>query len=145
MTTSLEVPRVDPCPFCDYLAGVRPFTILTRTELIAILVTREQRGVGHLLVVPLKHRPTLLDLTAAEASAIMAGVVSAAKAITDAYEAKGIAVWQNNGVPANQTIPHIHFHVAGTLPEGGTEWDAVDESSIAETNEIASRLRPFLT
>jgi histidine triad (HIT) family protein len=144
MSTSLEVPEVEPCPFCDYLAKRRPFTILERTPLVATLVTREQRGIGHLLVVPVEHRPTLLDLLPDEASAIMASVISATKAITGAYRVPGVAVWQNNGIPAHQTIPHVHFHVAGTLPEGGTEWDEVDESSVRETDAIAKRLRPFL-
>jgi len=143
MSTSLEVPELERCPFCDYLNGTRPFTILSRTETVATLVTREQRGVGHLLVIPVKHRPTLLDLTADEASAVMQSVVAAAGAITVGYEVPGVAVWQNNGIPAHQTIPHVHFHIAGTLPEGGTEWDEVDESSIFETEVIANRLRPF--
>lgn len=143
MSTSLEVPELERCPFCDYLSGARPFTILSRTETVAILVTREQRGVGHLLVIPVKHRPTLLDLTADEAATVMRSVIAAARAITATYEVPGVAVWQNNGIPAHQTIPHVHFHIAGTLPEGGTEWDEVDESSISETDAIAERLRHF--
>lgn len=144
MNTSLEVPEVEPCPFCDYLAGIRPFTILARSAQVATLVTREQRGVGHLLVIPVRHRPTLLDLTSNEASAIMIAVISAARAITTAYSAEGVAVWQNNGIPAHQTIPHVHFHVAGTLPNGGTEWNDVPESSVHETDAIAARLRAFI-
>lgn len=142
--TSIEVPEFEPCPLCDYLSGARPFTILTRGELSATLVTREQRGSGHLLVVPVAHRPTILDLKADEASAVMASVIAAARAITDAYEPDGVAVWQNNGIPAHQTIPHVHFHIAGTLPEGGTEWNHVEEASIAETDRIADKLQPFL-
>ncbi|MFI5588133.1 HIT family protein [Amycolatopsis sp. NPDC051758] len=144
MTTSIEIPEVKSCAFCDYLSGARPFTILSRDELTATLVTREQRGVGHLLVVPVAHRPTLLDLDSAEASALMASVMVAARAITDAYRPEGVAVWQNNGIAAHQTIPHVHFHVAGTLPQGGTEWDEVDEVSLDETDHIAAKLRPFI-
>ena len=145
MSTSLEVPDVKPCPFCDYLSGARPFTILTRDSLTATLVTREQRGVGHLLVIPVEHRPTLIDLSAIESPAIMTSVISAAKAITEAYRAEGVAVWQNNGIPAHQAIPHVHFHIAGTLPEGGTDRDDVDEASLAETEIIAAKLRPFIS
>ncbi|WP_370939296.1 HIT family protein [Amycolatopsis sp. cg13] len=145
MSTSLEVPHVEPCPFCDYLSGARPFTILARNSLTATLVTREQRGVGHLLVIPVQHRQTLIELSEAESPAIIASVIAATKAITEAYRAEGVAVWQNNGIPAHQTIPHVHFHIAGTLPSGGTEWAAVDEASIAETEAIAAKLRPFIS
>jgi histidine triad (HIT) family protein len=140
----LDVPQPERCSFCDYLAGMRPFSIVDRSPLTAILVTREQRGVGHILVVPVAHRPTLLDLEPAEASAVMATVIAGAAAITRAFKPRGIAVWQNNGIPANQTIPHVHFHIAGTLPDGGTEFGDVPELSVEQTDQIADALRPFL-
>jgi histidine triad (HIT) family protein len=37
---------------------------------------------------------------------------SAAMLIDRAHSKPGIAVWQNNGVPAEQAINHVHFHVA---------------------------------
>ncbi len=145
MSSVLDVPSPnEPCAFCDYLSGRRPFTVLHRTELVATLVTREQRGVGHVLVVPVAHRPTLLDLTAAEAPLIMTTVIEVADAIAHAYAPTGIAVWQNNGVPANQMIPHMHFHVAGALSDGGTDFGDVPELSIRDTDVIAENLRPFL-
>ncbi|MEJ3657170.1 HIT family protein [Actinomycetes bacterium KLBMP 9759] len=146
MSTSIDIPDPDqPCAFCDYLSGRRPFTILHRTKYVGLLVTREQRGVGHVLVVPVVHRPTLLDLGATEAPLIMAAVIDAANAIEQAYKPGGIAVWQNNGIPAHQAIPHVHFHVAGTLPEGGTDFGDVPELSVDHTDDIASHLRPFLS
>lgn len=143
-SNSVDVPETQACAFCDYLGGIRPYTTLWRDDLVAILVTREQRGAAHVLVVPVQHRPTLLDLTPKEAQAVIAGVIEAARAIDTSEKRPGIAVWQNNGIPANQSIPHVHFHVAGTLPGGGTEWGRVAELSVAETDQIAARLLPFL-
>jgi histidine triad (HIT) family protein len=140
----IEVPVADSCAFCDYLSGRRPYTILVRSNLVAILVTREQRGFGHLLVVPVRHCPTLLDLHDEEADAVMRLVRRAARAIDLTGHRPGIAVWQNNGIPAHQTIPHVHFHVAGTLPGGGTEWGEVEELSLEATEEIAVRLKASL-
>lgn len=140
----IEVPVTDQCAFCDYLAGRRPFTVLRRDSDTAILVTREQRGRGHVLVVPLRHRETILDLTSTEASLLMNQVIAVAHAIDEAYGRPGIAIWQNNGVAANQTIPHVHIHVAGTLPGGETDRGDVDELSVEETDAIARVLRPHL-
>jgi len=137
----LVVPVVDACSFCDYLAGRRRFTILERDDVTATLVTREQRGRGHVLVVPVTHRETILDLAPAEATALMVGVIRAVALVARAYDAAGIAVWQNNGVPAHQSVPHVHFHVAATLPEGGTNWGDVPRLSLDETDAIAARLR----
>lgn len=142
--SALEVPDKSRCAFCDYLSGRRAFTIVARTDQVAVLVTREQRGVPHLLVVPITHRETLLDLTDKELTSLALGVRSAAQAIDAAYERPGIAVWQNNGVSAHQTIPHVHFHVAGTLPEGGTNWGQVQEEPPEQTDAIARVIAPHL-
>jgi len=53
-------------------------------------------------------------------------------------------VWQNNGIPAHQSVPHVHVHVAGTLPDGGTDWGDVERLTVAETAAIAEQLRAHL-
>jgi len=138
----LDLPVDEPCSFCEYLAGNRPYTMLARDEATAVLVTREQRGRLHVLVIPVAHRPTILDLPAEEHAAVMRNVVRAAKAIDAAVGAEGIAVWQKNGVANGQTVPHLHFHGAATLPGGGTEWGPVPKLSIKQTDALADRLRP---
>lgn len=137
---SIDIPENIGCAFCAYLRSERPYTILSRTAETATFVTREQRGHPHLLVLPLRHVPTILELTDAEAAAIAVEVRNAAILIDRAYSKPGIAVWQNNGIPAGQAISHVHFHVAGTLEGGGTEFGPVKEISVAETDEIAKKL-----
>ncbi|MBP3043005.1 HIT domain-containing protein [Arthrobacter jiangjiafuii] len=138
--SNLDLPEDNPCAFCDYLSGRRPFTILCRSTLVAVLVTRDQRGIGHLLVIPTRHYPTLLEATAEERHALIDTLAAAAAAIDDRYERPGIAIWQNNGTAAHQAIGHLHFHVAGTLPGGGTDFGEVPELSIAQTDQIAREL-----
>ena len=65
----LLIPVDEPCSICEYLAGRRPHTILFRDRPTATLVTREQRGRGHVLVVPVEHRETILDLVPEEEEA----------------------------------------------------------------------------
>ena len=141
MGSSIELPNEDRgCAFCAYLRGDRPYTILARTNETATFVTREQRGQPHLLVLPLRHVPTILGMTDAEAAAVAIAVRDAAILIDRAYAKPGIAIWQNNGIPAGQAINHIHFHVAGTLDGGGTEFGPVTEISVKETKVIANKL-----
>lgn len=140
----MVLPPSDPCSFCEYLAGTRPYTILDRNDLSALLVTYEQRGRGHVLVVPIQHRVTVLELSSAERAALMDGVARAAHAIVGALDPEGVAVWQNNGIPAHQSVPHVHFHVAGTRLEGGTHRGEVEQLDVAATDAIANRLRPHL-
>lgn len=143
-STALQVPQNDSCAFCAYLSGERPYSIVSVDDTVAIFVTREQRGLPHLLVIPVVHRETILDLSDFEATAVIIAVRQTAQAITDAYHRPGIAVWQNNGEPANQKISHVHFHVAGTLEGGGTEWAGVEEMSLQETDDIAASIRAVI-
>jgi histidine triad (HIT) family protein len=138
------LPTPERCSFCDYLSGHRRFTILDRTPLTAMLVTREQRGAVHVLVIPVRHRETVLDLHPAEAAALMVDVQRASRAIAAESDPEGIAVWQNNGTPAHQSVPHVHVHVAATLPGGGTNWGDVPALPVDETDRIGDRLRPHL-
>lgn len=138
--SSLDIPEQEPCAFCDYLSGVRPFTVLYRDDLIAVLVTREQRGIGHLLVLPVRHYPTLLESESDERHAMMDTLAWAAAAIDATFERPGIAVWQNNGTAAHQAIPHLHFHIAGTLTGGGTDFGDVPELTVEQTDQIAAQI-----
>jgi histidine triad (HIT) family protein len=142
MPGHLSLPVTDRCAFCDYLSGARKYTILHADELAAVLVTREQRGAAHVLVLPIRHTPSVLELFSAESYRVMDLIRASASAIDEIERRPGISVWQNNGTSAGQAIPHLHFHVAGTNEGGGTEWDDVPELSILETEKIAVRLRP---
>ena len=96
------------------------------------------------MVIPVRHIGTILDVDRVEGSALMLGIQSAAAAIDAAYHRPGIMVWQNNGVPAHQSVGHLHFHVAGTLDNGGTNWGSVAKLSVKETDAIGKRIAPYL-
>jgi histidine triad (HIT) family protein len=140
--SAIQIPDNDGCAFCAYLKKERPYTILSRTDDTATFVTREQRGNPHLLVIPIRHVPTIIEMTDKEAASVAVAVRDAAILIDHAYSKPGIAVWQNNGIPAGQAISHVHFHVAGTLDGGGTEFGHVEEISVEETDAIARKLDP---
>jgi histidine triad (HIT) family protein len=141
----LDMPTAEPCPLCDELAGRLPYTVLRRGAHASMLITREQRGLAHILVITTVHRPSILDLHDDEQGPLMLAVHDAAAAISAAYDPAGIAVWQNNGRPAHQTVPHLHVHVAGTYPDRGTDWGPVPKRSVADTDKIAEVLKPYLT
>lgn len=137
---SIKLPEDGSCAFCAYLKEERPYTILWREARVAVLVTREQRGIDHLLVIPVHHYATLLDIPNDDAQDLFLALRDAAASIAKTNGPDGIAVWQNNGVAAGQAIGHAHFHVAGTLPGGGTQFGDVEEVPLSFTDEIAARL-----
>ncbi|HEY3116485.1 MAG TPA: HIT family protein [Chloroflexota bacterium] len=148
----IEVPELNRnCPFCNYIGDPSRFaTVEALPETVAFLPPR-QSGKGHVLVIPKRHAPTLLDLEHTEALAIMRHVHRIAHALSKAFDPSGLNVFQNNGVVAGQTVPHYHVHIVpsypGDLPgrifsSEGTERMERDElQKIAD--EIAAYLEPI--
>jgi len=137
---SLVPPESGSCAFCAYLNDERPYVFLWRDQDVAVAVTQEQRGVAHVIVFPVKHVETILELDRELAGPLMVAIRDASVAIDASERRPGISVWQNNGIAAGQKIDHLHFHVAGTLPGGGTEFGIVPEISIDDARNIAKRL-----
>jgi histidine triad (HIT) family protein len=42
---------------------------------------------------------------------VIRGVRLVARAIAEAFAPRGLNVFQNNGLAAGQSVPHVHFHV----------------------------------
>jgi histidine triad (HIT) family protein len=107
-----------------------------------------QYGIGAMLVIPKRHAPTVLDLEAVEAAAVMRHVHRLAQAVTKAFDPTGINIFQNNGISAGQTVAHYHVHVVPRYPgDPGDKVFHADEferTSIEERLEIAARIIPHL-
>lgn len=108
---SLILPDRKPCPFCENLAGRRPWAFVFRSPLISSFINPRQYGRGAVLIIPNRHAPTILDLTPDELHAIYRHAQALVVALSRTYQPAGFNVFQNNGVAAGQTIPHFHLHV----------------------------------
>src|SRR4051794_22632047 len=67
---------------------------------------------GHVLVVPKRQGArNILDLKPDELQALMVAVQKAGIAKRKGLGATGFKVSENNGISANQSVSHAHFHV----------------------------------
>jgi histidine triad (HIT) family protein len=74
---------------------------------------------GHVLVVPKRMGArNLLDLKPDELRDLLVAVQKAATAQKNGLGATGFRVSQNNGLSANQTVYHAHFHVVPYFGDG---------------------------
>jgi histidine triad (HIT) family protein len=107
----IVLPDVD-CVFCERIAGERDdWAVIEETAATISFVNPAQFEVGQSLVIPRRHAPTILDLSADEASAVMSAVQRLSRAIVAAYDPDGLTIYQNNGVASLQAVPHCHVHV----------------------------------
>jgi histidine triad (HIT) family protein len=60
---------------------------------------------------PIRHYETLLQMPPSEVGKLYSLVPAIAKAIMSAVKADGFSVGQNNGIAANQIVPHVHVHI----------------------------------
>ncbi len=111
----------ESCSFCGYLAGELECAFIVRDELVAAFVNRTQYERGALLVVPVAHRPTILEMQDAELASVYALAKRLAGAAEHAFGAVGANIFQNNGIKAGQHVPHFHVHVVPRYESSDSE------------------------
>ncbi len=151
-----EVPSLDPCPFCEYVAGRlvtrwhgRDQTMIAIEDLphtLALLHPDQQRP-GWIFVITKRHAPTLSDLTDAEVMSVATHARRIARAVRSAFDPDGVNVFQNNGIAAGQSVGHYHVHVRARYkgdrerPTGGDPWG---HSSSEERLQVAQAVQEHL-
>jgi histidine triad (HIT) family protein len=111
---------MDPCYLCGIVEMSASWNVVERTELTLTILNGRQFEIGQCMVLPLRHAPTLLDLTEGEAAAVMAAAKRVTSALASAYAPDGVLLYQNNGVGSGQEVPHFHLHVVPRRP--GSDW-----------------------
>jgi histidine triad (HIT) family protein len=144
----IDIPKPERCPFCSYLGGGREWAVVEELESTLAWLPPRQSGRGHVLVIPKRHAPTLLDLEPDEASAIMHHVRRVAHALSKAFDPAGLNVFQNNGLTAGQTVPHYHVHIVpsypGDLPGRIFSSGEIERSTHEELLVVAAQIREHL-
>lgn len=98
-----------PCLFCAIVQGEKAAAIVGRGEGWTAFLDIAPLFYGHVLLVPDRHRETLLELEPSEVAVLFAAAKEIARAVTVATKAEGTFVAMNNKV--SQSVPHLHVHV----------------------------------
>jgi histidine triad (HIT) family protein len=117
---TFPLPEMDPCYLCSIVEVPASWNVVERTELTLTILNGRQFEIGQCMVLPLRHAPTLLDLTDSEAAAVMAAAKRVTSALVAAFAPDGVLLYQNNGVGSGQEVPHFHLHVVPRRP--GSDW-----------------------
>lgn len=110
-SVTLPLPEGESCYLCEIVQDRRSWNLVEEAELTVTILNGRQFQVGQRLVLPKRHAPTLLELTAAEEAAVMAAVKRLTGVLVNMYAPSGVLVYQNNGIGSGQEVPHYHLHV----------------------------------
>jgi diadenosine tetraphosphate (Ap4A) HIT family hydrolase len=111
---------MNPCYLCGIVERSASWNVVERTDLTVTILNGRQFEIGQCMVLPLRHAPTLLDLTEREDGAVMAAAKRLTRALVTAYVPDGVLLYQNNGVGSGQEVPHFHLHVVPR--RAGSDW-----------------------
>jgi histidine triad (HIT) family protein len=132
-----------PCIFCSIIAGQEPSVQIHSDNGFLVLMDKYPINPGHALVMPTKHYETLLQMPPAEVGKLYSLVPTIAKAIISAVKADGFNVGQNNGIAANQIVPHVHVHIVPRFhadsPDG--KWPSRRVASQEDIAKIAQKIK----
>ena len=95
--------------FCQIGRGDVDAAIVLRTDDVIAFLDHRSVFKGHVLIAPLQHVDTLLDLPQDLMEPLLTGAQHVARALVDALGAQGTFVAINNVV--SQSVPHLHMHV----------------------------------
>lgn len=130
------------CVFCNIASGVAAaHTVWESPEALAFL-DRSPLFVGHVLLVPRAHVPTLTELPESAVGPIFVLAQRLATAVQTAMGAQGTFVAMNNHV--SQSVPHLHVHIVPRTKGDGLKgffWPRTKYRDEAHMEEAAAAIR----
>jgi diadenosine tetraphosphate (Ap4A) HIT family hydrolase len=112
------------CPFCT----IDQDRILFEDQFCFSVYDGYPVSEGHTLLISKRHICSFFDTTADEKAALLSALEQAKNTIEQTYSPDSYNIGINDGVPAGQTIPHLHIHVIPRYkndvvdPRGGIRW-----------------------
>ena len=137
--------KAPECIFDAVIAGITPADmVLEEPDLVAFLDIRPV-FLGHTLVVPRTHYPTVSELPAGMAARLWEAGARVAAAQRSALGAAGTFFAVNDVI--SQSVPHVHLHVVPRRPRDGLRgffWPRTRYADAAEAESTAAALRAAL-
>ena len=94
---------------CQIAAGELNAAVVLHDDQVVAFLDHRPVFKGHVLVAPVRHIDTLLDLPAELMVPLLTAAQKIARAVVEALGAQGSFVAINNVV--SQSVPHLHIHV----------------------------------
>ncbi len=133
------------CVFCKIVSGEIPSHKVYEDEEFLAFLDIGPINKGHLLVIPKKHYPTLLDMPEEEAGKLYKLVHKLAKVVKEALNADGLNIINNIGSASGQEVFHVHVHIIPRFYDDGMKfgWRKLPYEE-GEMEEYAEKIKKAL-
>ena len=103
------------CVFCKIVQGKLGSEVVHETENFLVVKDVHPQAPTHLLVIPRKHYPTLVDCGD---PVVLQGLLSTAVEVAKKYSfaESGFRTVINTNREGGQTVFHLHMHILGGRP-----------------------------
>jgi len=129
------------CLFCDIVGRRQPAHFVYEDVTHVAIMDRYPIQRGHVLVIPKKHYDSIIDMPVGSVRELFGKVPAIAKGVVLATGAEGFNIGNNNGIAANQIIPHVHVHIIPRYRKPGNPWKSRIIANDTELEELASKIR----
>lgn len=99
------------CEFCRIIRGDAVAEVLYRNRFAVAILDINPIHFGHVLVIPVTHSPTFLDVPEEELGELASATKVVSRAVVESLKPPGFNIFSNNGKAAGQSVFHFHFHV----------------------------------
>lgn len=129
------------CIFCKIINGEIPSHKIYEDEKTFAFLDIAPGCAGHTLVIPKKHCVNMLDCSDTYLQATIKSVKKIAKHYVDDCGFGGVDVLNANGECAQQTVFHLHFHIAPRKQGDGLDLWALKEQYQLDLKDICDKLK----
>ncbi|MBA3366352.1 MAG: HIT family protein [Actinobacteria bacterium] len=132
------------CVLCEIAAGTSPASIVYRDDTILAVMDIQPVNPGHVLVLPLRHVESIVDLDRETARRAWETALKAQRALkASALRTDGVNLLVADGEAAGQEVLHAHLHV---FPRNSgdsfrLEYDWSTQPPRAELDAAAEQIR----
>ncbi|ABW18784.1 histidine triad nucleotide-binding protein [Alkaliphilus oremlandii] len=103
------------CIFCKIIEGQIPSAKVYEDDHVIAFKDIAPEAPTHLLIVPRKHIPSIVDISEEDSNMILPRIFAAIGHLAKEFnlEQEGFRIVNNCGKNGGQTVDHLHFHLLG--------------------------------
>lgn len=123
---------VGKCVFCD----LKDSYIIIEENNVVLTVSVFAYIDGHMMIIPRRHVKSVKELTPEEWETMRKFMYIAKKMIRKVHGIKGMQIIQKDGIDAQSTVDHIHFHCIPFDSPDLTVWNYRKLSNTPKENAL---------